>query len=508
MINATPLLRLYAARRLRTLSAQDPVAAQRRHLSRLVERAMNTRFGHDHGFAKIRDVAGYQARVPLRRYESFWNTYWRDAFPRLDNLTWPGVIPFMAVTSGTTTGSTKFIPYSRNISRATARASLDTLVHHLHHHPDSKVLGGKAFMLGGSTDLVQEAPGVRSGDMSGIAAADAPFWSRPVRYPPLDIALMTDWEAKIDRLARDSPTVDIRLLGGVPSWLLILFERIAAVHGGTGAVDHFPNLELLVHGGVQFSPYRQHFESYLKGSRADLREVYPASEGFIAVADRGPGEGLRLIVDNGLFFEFVPAESLDDPAPPRHWLGTLETGVNYALVLTSCAGLWSYILGDTVRFVDLRPPRLLITGRTSYMLSAFGEHLIGEEIETAVAESAELLGVEVNEYSVGPVYPQAARELGHHLFIVEFREPPEAAIVAAFAETVDERLSAINDDYRAHRSQGYGMAPPSVWSVAPGTFVAWMKQRGQLGGQHKVPRVIADANLFAELQSFAAEHRA
>lgn len=506
MLDATPLLRLYARRRLRTLAAQAPVATQRRQLLGLVRRAANTRFGRDHGFAGIRSVEAFQAQVPLRRYEDLWRAYWQPAFPRVRNATWPGTIPFFAVTSGTTTGVTKYIPVTRPMVAGNRQGGTDLLVFHLASQPGSRVLGGYNFMLGGSAALEQSAPGVWTGDLSGIVARTMPWWARMRYFPPRRLETMADWEEKIAAFAERAAHLDLRTIGGVPSWMLIFFDALARLRPdrGKALAAHFPNLELLVHGGVSFAPYRALFAELLSGSRAETREVYAASEGFLAVADRGDGEGMRLMLDTGLFFEFVPVEELDAARPTRHWAATIETGVNYAIVLSTCAGVWASVVGDTVRFVDTRPPRLLVSGRTSYTLSAFGEHLIGEEIETAVSDAAAAIGAQVTDFSVGPVYPAAGGDLGGHLYVVEFADgAPGAAALDRFAAAVDERLSALNDDYRAHRSGGYGMKAPHIHAVPPGTFAAWMKRRGQLGGQHKVPRIINDDALFANLRRFA-----
>lgn len=507
MIDATPALRLYARRRLARLARQDPVEEQRRQLLSLVRRAARTRFGRDHRFPEIADVADFQARVPPRRYEEMWDIYWRHDFPRLVDLTWPGTIPFFALSSGTASGTTKYIPCSREMNRANSRAALDLLVHHLANRPRSRVLGGRNFMLGGSTDLVENAPGIHSGDLSGIAVTQIPWWARPYCFPPRHLALIADWEEKTDRLARASLAEDIRTITGTPSWLLIFFERLFALRPESAGrlAGVFPNLELLAHGGVSFEPYRRQFEELLRGCHAELREVYPASEGFVAVADRDPEDGLRLIVDNGLFFEFVPLSELGSERPTRHWLGNAEPDVDYALVLSSCAGLWSYVLGDTVRLRGLHPPRLVVTGRVSYYLSAFGEHLTGEEIERAVSTAAGAIQAAIADFSVGAVFPDASRARGRHLYIVEFRGAvPEAAGAKAFAQIVDRELCRANDDYRAHRSGGFGLDPPQVVVAAPGTFAGWMRRRGQLGGQHKVPRIIADPALFASLCDCAA----
>jgi len=505
MLDLTPALRVYAHLRLARLATLNAAVEQETQLLRLVRRAVDTRFGQAHGFAGIRTVAEYQERVPLRRYDDFWRDWWQPQFPRLTNVTWPGTIPLFALSSGTSSASTKYIPCSPAMTRANSRAGLDLLSHHLAARPQSRVFGGLNLMLGGSTDLSELAPGIHAGDLSGIAATRLPRWARGRAFPPLEVALMSDWEQKVARMAELAAGADIRLLAGTPSWLLILLAeqaRHAGLAAGAGLARLYPRLELLVHGGVDFAPYRARFEALIEGTHAELREVYPASEGFIALADRGPGQGLRLMIDNGLFFEFVPLDELDAPNPTRHWLGNVELGVTYALVLSSCAGLWSYVVGDSVRLLTRRPPRLLMTGRTSAMLSAFGEHLLGAEIEQAVAVAAAAIGAAVTDYSVGARFPEGAEQRGGHHYLIEFAPPmPEATALARFAQVLDQRLGTLNEDYRAHRAGGFGLRPPEIAAVPPGTFAAWMKHRGKLGGQNKVPRVITDPVLWSELQA-------
>lgn len=508
MIDFTPLVRLYARRRLAKLRRMAPAEVQQGVLMSLLARARLTRFGRDHGFAEICSVTEFQRRVPLRTYEDLAEHYWSNeaGFPVLRDQTWPGTIPYFAVTSGTTSGRTKYIPFTREMIASTKRAGVDTVCFHLANRPKSRVLGGKSFMLGGSTALTEEAPGVYSGDMSGIMADNLPWWASRSSFPPKELALLADWEEKIERLARAAPSEDIRTIAGTPSWLLLFFERMAAMRGDEAPdlATSFPNLEMLVHGGVDFAPYRQRFEALLARTHAELREVYPASEGFFAAADRGPGDGLRLMLDSGIFYEFVPVEELDDSNPTRLWAGTVEKNVNYAIAVSTCAGAWAYLVGDTVEVVDTNPLRVRVTGRISHTLSAFGEHLIGHELEEAIARAAEAIGADVTDWSVGAVFPDETDAKGRHLYIVEFAHGPlQEGALSRFAETLDAHLCATNEDYAAHRSGGFGMAAPEVRAVPSGTFAAWMKTRGQLGGQHKVPRIINDAELFADLRRFA-----
>ncbi|MHB8247840.1 MAG: GH3 family acyl-acid amido synthetase [Acidithiobacillus sp.] len=501
--DGTPLLRLYAERRQRHLEQLDPAAAQAQELRQLIAQARRTRFGHDHHFEKINNVLDYQKRVPLRRYEDFLAEYWRLPFPVLTDVTWPGRIPFFALSSGTTTGATKTIPVSRAMVRANRRAALEVLVWHLASRPHGRPLAGKTLILGGSTALTRLATGVYSGDLSGIAAKTIPFWARPYTLPGTEIALLADWDEKLERIARTAIHEPIRVLSGTPSWLILLFERILALKGDKGPA--FPELELLIHGGVAFAPYADRFADYLCATGAATREVYAASEGFIAVADRGPGEGLRLLPDNGIFFEFVPVEELSSPRPTRHWLGNLETGIPYAVVLSSNAGIWSDVIGDTVRFVDRHPPRLLVTGRLSYMMSAFGEHLTGEEIEQAVLEAAQKLEMQIIDFSMGAEFPSGPGAKGRHIYIIECGRPPPApetrqALAGRFSVHIDDTLMERNADYREHRRNDIQLDVPRVILVDPGTFADWLRGRGRLGGQNKVPRVINDQALFADLK--------
>ena len=464
MLAATPVLRLVARARVGRMQALDPAAAQEALLLRLLRRAKETRFGRAHGFDAIRDVTGFQARVPIRRYEEFWRDWWQPDFPLLRDVTWPGLVPYFALSSGTTSGTTKYIPVTREQMAANRGAAIDTLAWHLHACPRSRPFAGLSFMLGGSTAFQELAPGVRGGDLSGIAAHEVPRLLRGRAWPPEEIALIPDWDAKLATLADRTPRTEIRVLTGTPSWLLVLLHRMSR-----DGAPPFPHLELLVHGGVAWPPYRDRIAPLLPLGCA-TREVYPASEGFVAIADRGEGEGMRLVLDRGCFFEFVPVEELPAPEPRRHWAATLETGVDYAVVLTTSAGLFAYALGDVVRFVDRAPPRLLVTGRTAWMLSAFGEHVTGEEIARALDAAVSSTGAALGEWCCGAEF---AGELGRHRLIVESANADSTLIATVF----DAALSTANEDYAAHRRGGQ-MLPPEVVIVPPGRFETWMRAQG------------------------------
>lgn len=487
--------------RIGSLNRSDPVAIQRETMRWLVRKAAGTRFGQDHQFRSIRKVEDFRSAVPVRTYEQFWNEYLQSAYPRAENLAWPGLVPFYALTSGTTQGATKYIPVTKAMVRSNLVASRTMVAQHMAARPGSKLFHGKFFFLGGSTALEEISPGVRQGDLSGIAALEVTDALRPYTFPPLDLALETDWERKLAAFAERSVREPVTLISGVPSWLLMLFERVFEYTGKSTLAEVWPRLEMVVHGGVKFEPYRSRFEAILgEGSQIRLQETYPCSEGFVAIEDYATPH-LRLLYDHGIFYEFVPVDELDSPRPTRHWLGTVQPGVNYAIVVSTCAGMWAHVIGDTVRFESLNPPLLTFTGRTKYTLSAFGEHLISEEIEGALAAVAAGQKAEVAEWHVGTVFEGA---LGYHRYLIEFARPP--ADRKSFRDALDAELVARNADYQAHRAEGVGIPPPEIVQVNPGTFRDWMRSKGKLGGQHKVPRMDAAGVLTQEILDFATEH--
>jgi hypothetical protein len=499
----------FARRRVAALDRRDAERTQERILLRLVGAATETRFGRAYDFAGVRSVRDYQRRVPLRDYEAFWEDYWRGPFPFLRGVTWPEAIPYFALSSGTTTGSTKYLPLSRRLLESNTKAALTTLAWFLATHPGTPLLAGRLFFLGGSTDLVDlsgpRAPSRRArilgGDLSGITAIEAPAWMGAFTFPPVEMALLKDWERKMTTLARASSALPITMLSGVPSWMLVLFEHLRQVTGEERVAEIWPELRLVIHGGTKFDPYKELFRQRIGSDRVHFTEVYPASEAYIAAQDHRFGL-LRLIPDADVFYEFVPVEDLDSPYPARHTLGDLELGVNYAVVLTTCAGLWGYVLGDTVVFERRKPPLLRFSGRTKYFLSAFGEHLISEEVERAVTEAAAATGCSAVDFHVGPVFPDNPTTPGRHRYLVEFaRDVPD---VGRFARELDAVLCRLNEDYQAHRQGDLTMLPPEVVAVRRGGFADWMRAHGKLGGQHKVPRMDNSGQITQEMSRFFA----
>ncbi|WP_165228479.1 GH3 family domain-containing protein [Aquisphaera insulae] len=483
-------------RRAAAVASLRVARVQERTLRDLVRVGRDTRFGRDHEFRRIDGIAAYRAAVPLRTYEALWNDYLRDRYPVLEDLTWPGRIPYFALTSGTTQGATKYIPVSRAMVASNRRAAETMLAFHVAARGSSRLFRGRMFFLGGTTKLEEPAPGVRQGDLSGIAALEVEPAARAYTYPPLDLALESDWDRKLSRLAERSVRERITLVGGVPSWLLMLFRRVLKIGGKSTIGEIWPDLELVVHGGVKFDPYAESFRRILGRPDIRLQDAYACSEGFVAFGDPATGH-LRLALDHGIFYEFVPVEELDSPSPVRHWLGDVQPGVNYAIVVTTCAGLWGHVIGDTLRFESVDPPLITFTGRTRYTLSAFGEHLINEEVEGAIATASLACKTAVGDWHVGPVFRGTP---GFHQYVVEFQgagpDPVE------FRRRLDADLSRRNADYLAHRAEKVGLPLPALLVARPGSFESWMRDRGKLGGQNKVPRMDATGKLTADLVEY------
>jgi hypothetical protein len=506
------LFRGLSGPRMRTVAQwqRDPAPTQKALLDDLVRSAARTRFGAEHHFESIQSIADYQARVPLRSYADF-KPYWDRLFEGERDVTWPGHPRYFAVTSGTTSSATagnKYIPVSDEGIRSHLRVGRDVLNFYLNHTRDTDLFGGRFMFLGGSTRLKAHPHGILSGDLSGILALETPLYTGFLRLPTGQTADIEDWEQKLNAVAHEANAADVRGIGGTPSWLICVFERVLKLRREAGRpartlAEVWPNLSLLVHGGVNFSPYRATFEA-LFGKPVTTLEVYPASEGFIGVEDVPGTQDLLLMMDAGLFYEFIPAEEAGGARPTRRTVADIETGVNYAIALSTNSGLWSYLVGDTVRFTSLRPHRLRVTGRTQQFLSAFGEHLVVEDVEIAMTAACRAAGAQVQDFHVAPIYPAAdtaGKPCGtdmrpRHQWLVEFLQPPADA--EKFRAALDDALRRQNEDYAAHRQGDAGMRPPEVVTLPPETFYRAMKEIGRFGPQHKAPRLRNDRE-FAEV---------
>ncbi|MGD9791324.1 MAG: GH3 auxin-responsive promoter family protein [Phycisphaerales bacterium] len=500
---------------------RNSAGIQRAQLRNLLLAAKDTEFGRTHEFARIaalsntRILSAYRERVPI----ADWYVY-KDMIARMregaePDVLWPGLVRDFAQTSGTTAGD-KFIPVSKEMLRSNFRASLDIFAHLARFGvPLTRLTSGKALFLGGSTDLSTSEKGVRTGDLSGIVTPLIRWPVSEVYLPGPEVALMSHWPSKIEAMARACVDQDVRMVCGMCSWALVLFERMMelAREKGRNAEtlrDIWPNFLAFVHGGVKYAPFdprvRKAWSGTAEGADVPTRlELYPASEGFLAIQDRRGDPGLRLLVDLGNFFEFVPLEEIGSANPRAFAADEVERGVRYVVVMTTCAGLWRYVLGDVVEF-DTVPgglegdgvrgegrgaARLRIVGRHKHFINAFGENLIVEHIETAVAAAARAAGVVVGEFTAAPVYPGEEngikRRAGLEL-AVEVEGGASDGAMAAFGRAFDESLKAQNVDYTTKRTDGLGMGEPTITPLRVGAFHEWMKSRGKLGGQHKCPR--------------------
>lgn len=491
------ILRRVYKRRMRRLERQlrDPWPAQESALKYLMARAAQTDFGRDHGITATISLDEYRRRVPPAPYERF-EPYIERMLDGERSVLWPGKVRYFSLTSGTTAErGNKYIPFTNQIWQVNHNAGRDCLFFHCNRRGgDLSLFLGQMLFLGGTTDLSKVSTGIYSGDLSAITSRRLPPFYKQ-RYLPGDkIASISDWEEKIDRIAKVVQGKDVRMISGIPSWLLVLFERVREEYGDPKAklTEIFPELRLLITGGVNIRPYLELFDEII-GENVDYEEVYPSSETFIAIQDQTPEDGLLLMCDYGVFYEFIPAERAFDDNPPRLTVAEVETGVNYAILITTPGGLYSYILGDTVRFVSTYPHRLTVTGRTKHYLSAFGEHLIVEEAETAIEEACKVTGAQVREFTAAPVFPDLPNQLPYHEWLVEFTEPPDD--YDAFIRLIDEKLLELNDDYAAHRCGDASLAPPRLTVLREDSFFDFMKVRGKLGGQNKVPRLKNDREL-------------
>ncbi len=475
----------------------EPAAEQERLLLHLTHRAADTRFGRDHDLGRVRSVADYRRRVPLRQFHDL-DPYWARLREGERDVVWPGKIRRFAVTSGST-GVAKYVPVSDEGLQGFLRAGRDILSHYIVNTGARDHFRGKFLYLGGSREPKPGPHGTVNSDLSGIVAEETPWAYKPFRLPSPRVHLISDWEAKLEAVAEEAWNADVRAISGIPSWMVALFERVLERRRTAGLpadtiAQAWPNLELVVHGGVSFDPYRALF-AQLIGKAVYYQEVYLGSEGFLAIQDQPDSRDLLLRMDAGIFHEFVPVEQLRSERPDRHWAGNVETGVEYAIAVTSASGLWGSFIGDTVRFESVRPHRIRFAGRTEQFLSAFGEHLRAVDVEAAMLAACEATGARISEFHVAPVYPtEDSLQRGHHWY-VEFRRLPDDH--GQFTRTLDRALQQRNVDYEEHRLNDADLPLPEVEAVPPGTFYAAMKQLGRIGGQHKVPRLQNDRR-FAE----------
>jgi hypothetical protein len=479
-------------------ACRDPAATQRNVLAELLRRAAGTEWGRRFDFADIGSPEQFRARVPVTPYAEQ-STHWLGSCQGRRDLCWPGHVRYFAISSGTTAGE-KLLPVTADAIRSNLRAG-GLLASILARRGGAKaLLGGKFLYLGGSTTL-RENGRCLYGDASGIVTRHIPKIARRRHLPESDIAALGNWEQKIDRIVERYLAADVAAVSACPSWACMLFRRMRAAAGGAGKPigELWPKLAFFVSYGMAFGPYRTAFQQYV-GRPLHYVDTYSSSEGGMTAIQAEEGGPMRLIIDNGVFFEFVPANGAAAAAPRLH-IGEVEPGVDYSVLLSTNGGIWAYPLGDVVRFVSLRPPRIVFGGRTQVQLSAFGEHVSLDMVENAVASACEKTGAVVADYTVAPRYPSPEQPVPAHCWVIEFDHPPADA--SAFMAEVDAKLRSFSEDYDVHRTDNYGLQPPVLIPAAMGTFHEWMKRKGKLGGQHKVPRVARTAEMLEELMAIS-----
>ncbi len=476
---------------------KDPVRLQEEVFQELMEKGKRTSFGKDHGLDKVRTVRDFQERVPVRDFEAL-RSYLDRVVEGEQDVLWPGKPLYLSKTSGTTSGA-KYIPLTKDSMPNHIGSTKRALLSYIHETRDAAFLDGKMIFLQGSPEL-EEKNGVPTGRLSGIVAHHVPSYLQRNRLPSWETNMMQDWEAKLERVIDETLQERMTLIGGIPSWVQMYFERIRE-RTGRSVKEVFPELQLYVHGGVNFGPYREHFRELL-GGEIDTIETYPASEGFIAFQDSQDREGMLLTLDSGIFYEFIPSEDVGSEAPRRLTIGEVERGVDYAVVLSNNAGLWAYDLGDTVRFTDLHPPRVEVSGRTEHFTSAFGEHVIAKEVEDAIRTAIQEHGGRVVEFTVAPQLHVPEGERPYHEWFIEFAEEPED--LEAFRQRMDERLQEQNIYYK-DLIQGSILRSLKIRRVEKGGFNAYMASIGKLGGQNKVPRLANDRSLAEGLEEHSLD---
>lgn len=474
---------------------KNAISLQQQTFSDLVHQAKDTVFGKEHCFAQINNYEDFKKNVPVHDYEDL-RPYIDRVVSGEENVLWPGKPQYLAKTSGTTSG-VKYIPISKESMPQHIKAARNALLSYIHETGNANFVDGKLIFLQGSPVLA-EKNGVSVGRLSGIVAHHVPAYLQKNRLPSYEINCIEDWEQKVDAIVNETYNQDMRLISGIPPWCQMYFDRLSAKAGGKKIKDIFPNFKLYVHGGVNYEPYRARMEESI-GFDIDSIETYPASEGFIAFQDSQKEKGLLLLVDSGIFYEFIPSEEYFNANPTRINIKEVELNKNYALIMNTSAGLWGYSLGDTIKFVSKDPYKIVVTGRIKHYISAFGEHVIGEEVEYALMSIAKEEGVDVTEFTVAPQVNPKAGQLPYHEWLVEFGTAP--ADLQAFAIKVDKALQKKNI-YYFDLIEGNILQPLIIQCLKKDAFINYMRSEGKLGGQNKVPRLSNDRKIADGLKEY------
>ncbi|HEX6225416.1 MAG TPA: GH3 auxin-responsive promoter family protein [Chryseolinea sp.] len=465
-----------------------PHEVQEELFKKLIQTARHTEFGRQFDFSSITSYEQYRERVPIHTYEK--------TVPYIDrlmkgeqNILWPSEIKWFSKSSGTTNARSKFIPVSQeSLEDCHFKGGKDLLSIYVNNFPETKLFDGKGLAVGGSHQINELDPSASSyyGDVSAVIMQNLPPWAQFIRTPSLETALMGNWEEKIEKLARETMQENVTNIAGVPTWTVLLIQRVTDMAMKKNILEVWPNLEVFFHGAVAFAPYRTLFKSMIPSDKMRYWETYNASEGFFGIQDQRNSEELLLMLDYGIFYEFIPMDELEKENPKAVPLSEVELDKNYAMVISTNSGLWRYNIGDTIKFSSKFPYRIKISGRTKHFMNAFGEEIIVENAETAITRACEITGAVIDNFTAAPVYLKEGKK-GRHEWIIEFKVlPPDAD---EFARILDETLRAINSDYDAKRAHNLALVEPKVHTAGEGTFYNWMKRRGKLGGQNKVPRL-------------------
>jgi GH3 auxin-responsive promoter len=472
-----------------------PVAAQRDVLQDLVTQAQYTEFGRKYSFSKLFTIKDFKNRVPIHEYDDV-KPYILRMMDGEENVLWNTPINWFAKSSGTTSAKSKFIPISEETLKETHfKGSKDVLTNYYQNFPDSDLLTGKSLVVGGSHQLNPVNEEIQYGDLSAVLMQNTPFWGHWIRTPDLKIALLDEWESKIEKLARNTINENVTSLAGVPTWTIVLVKRILEMSGKKILKEVWPNLELYIHGGVSFIPYREQIQK-LVGAPINYLEMYNASEGFFAAQNMPDDDGMLLFADHGIFYEFMPVEEYGKPNAKTFGLDQVTLNKNYALVISTNGGLWRYLVGDTIQFTSLRPFKIKVTGRLKHYMNAFGEEVIVDNADRAIAIASEKTNAIVSDYTAAPVF-FSEQENGAHEWLIEFDKLP--ADLDEFTLALDDALKSVNSDYEAKRYKNIALRMPVVHILETGIFREWLKQKGKLGGQHKVPRLSNERHLIEEI---------
>jgi phenylacetate-coenzyme A ligase PaaK-like adenylate-forming protein len=475
--------------------SNNAVAVQEKTFKKLINQAKDTVFGKDHGFSEIKTYDDFKKRVPIKDYEAL-KPYFNKVKEGKPSILWPGKPIYFAKTSGTTSG-VKYIPLTKESMPTHITAARNALLLYIYNTKKSSFVNGKMIFLQGSPKLF-EVNGIKTGRLSGIAAHFVPNYLTKNRLPSWETNCIEDWETKVTAIVEETVNEDMTLISGIPSWVQMYFEKLIE-KTGKKVGEIFPNFNLFVYGGINFEPYRNKFEDLI-GRKVDTIELYPASEGFFAFQDLQNEKGMMLLVDNGMFYEFIPSNEFFDENPTRVSLKDVKIGVNYVLILNTNAGLWGYNIGDTIEFVSIHPPRIIVTGRIKHFISAFGEHVIGKEVEQALNENTKNSQIKINEFTVAPQITPI-NELPYHEWFIEFANKPDN--LEEFAINIDKSLQKQNP-YYFDLIKGKILQPLKITPIQKGGFNNYMKSVGKLGGQNKVPRLSNDRKIAEELLKFKA----